>query len=219
MSSDNDSRNDADRRHKPKQLRGVETRNSILEAAMVIFAERGYEQTTTHQIAGHAGISVGTIYRYFSDKENILKEIYLQEVLGLRKRILDGFNVVEIVTKDVRELVREALRMAFRIYSECPALWRVLIEQSRKIPEMVELRRGQEVELYQTVQQILKATPRVRLPDIEAGAYLISLFLQSLIEDYILYERDHVEFDDERIIEVAVDFILKYVLSASPQPA
>jgi AcrR family transcriptional regulator len=202
-----------EKRRTPKQLRGVETRNSILEAAISLFSERGYQQTTTHQIAKQAGVSVGALYRYFSDKEDILKELYRQEVTAMRNRILEGFSVVDVVTKDARDLVRTALHLAFSIYSERPALWRVLLEQSRRIPELAAIRRSQELELYQTVQQILRSVPNVRLADIEASAYMISLFLESFILDYILYRRDHVEFGDERIIDVAVDFIMHYVLN------
>jgi len=199
-------------RRVPRQSRGVETRNSILEAAKALFAERGYEGTTTHQIARRAGTSVGALYRYFSGKEAILKEIYRLEVSGLRTRILEGFSVVDVVTKEASELVRTAMRLAFSIYAERPALWRVLLEQSRKVPDLVEIRRSQEAELHETVRQILSSAPNVRLPDIEAGAYLISVFLESLILDYILYRRDHLAFGDDRVIDVAVDFIMHYVL-------
>jgi len=195
----------------PRQSRGVETRNSILEAAMALLAERGYEGTTTHQIARRAGTSVGALYRYFSGKEAILQEIYRMEVSGLRTRILEGFSVVDVVTKDASELVRTAMRLAFSTYAERPALWRVLLEQSRKVPELAEIRQSQEAELYQTVQQILSSAPNVRLPDVEAGAYLISVFLESLILDYILYRRDRLAFGDDRVIDVAVDFIMHYV--------
>lgn len=213
MNEDPKGSENGEKRRKPKQLRGVETRKSILEAAMALFAERGYQQATTHQIARQAGVSVGALYRYFSDKEDILKEIYKQEVTALRTRILEGFSVVDVVTKDARELVRTAIGLAFSIYSERPALWRVLLEQSRRIPELAAIRRRQEIELYQTVQQILRSVPNVRLADIEASAYMISLFLESFILDYILYRREHVELGDERIINVSVDFIMHYVLN------
>ncbi len=211
MVSEKNNNNDADQRHKPKQMRGVETRNSILESAIILFSQRGYDQTTTHQIAAHAGISVGAVYRYFSDKEAIVKEIYQMEVSELRQRLLEGFNVVDIVTKDIRGLAREAMRTAFKVYEERPDLWRVLMEQSRKIPDLAEIRRDQEVELYRTVQQILAATPKIRMPDIEVGAYLITLFFDSLIIDFVLYRRGKVDFSDERVIDEALAFITNYV--------
>jgi len=214
-----DDRKERGKRSSPKQARGIETRAAILDAAAKLFAAQGYEQTTTHQVAGAAGISVGALYRYFTDKEAILGEIYESEVKGLRARILDGFSVVDVVTKDARDLVRDALERAFAIYAERPALWRVLVEQSRKVPELSRIRRRQEDELYATVQQILSSTPRVRLPDVEASAYLVSLFLENLIVDHVLYRREHARVADERIIGVAVDFIMHYLLDRQPAAA
>ena len=203
----------SDLRRQPKQVRGVETRKSIIEAAEKLFAERGYESTTTHQIAAEAGVSVGALYRYFADKEAILKEIYRLEISGMRERILRDFSIVDIIGKDVRALVRAALVLAFEIYSERPGIRRVLSEQTRRIPDLVELRRSQEAELHQAVRQLITAFPGVRLPDREVGAYLLSLFMESFIEDSVLYRTSSPEFDDERLIDNAVEFIVRYLFT------
>lgn len=215
MSDKNEPSGGSGSRHQPKQSRSQETWNSILEAAVTLFSEKGYEQTTTHQIAGQAGVSVGALYRYFSDKRAILKELYGQEITGLRTRLLEEFSLADLVGQDVRQLVRKTMTLAFRIYSERPGLRRVLGEQSRKIPELAELRRNQEAEVNRAVLQILSTAPGVRLPDPEVSAYLVSLFIESLIDDHVLYGRGHVRFEGSRVIEAATDFIMRYVLVRS----
>jgi AcrR family transcriptional regulator len=47
-------------------------RSQILDAAVICFAKRGFHQTSMHDIAGEAGISVGLIYRYFENKEAVI---------------------------------------------------------------------------------------------------------------------------------------------------
>ncbi|MCP4753603.1 MAG: TetR/AcrR family transcriptional regulator [Proteobacteria bacterium] len=59
----------------PKQLRSQKTRSRILKAARNLFAQRGYYQVNSNQIAAEAGVSVGTFYTYFKDKKEILLEI------------------------------------------------------------------------------------------------------------------------------------------------
>lgn len=199
-------------RRQPKQNRSVETFNAILEAAGKLFAEQGYEETTTHQIAASAGVSVGALYRYFDGKQAILKEVYTREISGLRRRILEGFSIADIIGQDVKGLVRKTMALAFRVYGERPGLRRVLTEQSRKIPELGDLRRAQEAEVHRAVQQILSSAPGVRVPDREVGSYLVSLFMESLIDDYLLYRRQQTDFGDERVIEAASDFIMSYLL-------
>jgi AcrR family transcriptional regulator len=50
----------------------IDRRQQILEAAMVSFAKRGFHQTSMHDISAEAGISVGLIYRYFKNKEEVI---------------------------------------------------------------------------------------------------------------------------------------------------
>src|ERR1044071_1832364 len=47
-------------------------RRQILEAAIVCFAQDGFHQTSMHDISAEAGISVGLIYRYFKNKDEVI---------------------------------------------------------------------------------------------------------------------------------------------------
>ncbi len=57
----------------PKQPRGQKRVDLILDTAAELFAEVGYETATTNAIAERAGISIGSLYRYYPDKAAILK--------------------------------------------------------------------------------------------------------------------------------------------------
>jgi AcrR family transcriptional regulator len=52
-----------------------ERRRSILDTALRLFANKGYESTSISQIAKEAGISKGLIYTYFDSKETLLKSL------------------------------------------------------------------------------------------------------------------------------------------------
>lgn len=58
---------------KPQQQRSKATVDAIIEAAFICVAERGIAGTTTRHIADVAGISVGSLYEYFSNKEEIFQ--------------------------------------------------------------------------------------------------------------------------------------------------
>lgn len=59
-----------------KTARGEETRAKILEAALALFRERGYDETTMRDVAKRAGVSLGNAYYYFASKENLLQGYY-----------------------------------------------------------------------------------------------------------------------------------------------
>ncbi|MFM2311679.1 MAG: hypothetical protein RLZZ04_955 [Cyanobacteriota bacterium] len=52
-----------------------DTRTKILQAALQLFAKRGYEATTTKDLAKSAGVAEGTLFRHFSNKKAILIEV------------------------------------------------------------------------------------------------------------------------------------------------
>ena len=59
-----------------KTSKGDQTRALILETALEIFQERGYEQTTMRAIAQKAGLSLGNAYYYFRSKEYLIQAFY-----------------------------------------------------------------------------------------------------------------------------------------------
>jgi AcrR family transcriptional regulator len=52
------------------------TRQKIVESALKLFAERGFDQTTMRLIAEEAGVSVGNTYYYFTSKEDLIQAYY-----------------------------------------------------------------------------------------------------------------------------------------------
>jgi AcrR family transcriptional regulator len=56
----------------------TETRTRILKSALKLFARKGYDGTTTRELAEHAGVAEGTLFRHFANKKAILVEIATQ---------------------------------------------------------------------------------------------------------------------------------------------
>ena len=59
------------KRRNPKQARAQATVDAILEATFHILETDGLAQLTTNGIAERAGVSIGTLYQYFSDRDEI----------------------------------------------------------------------------------------------------------------------------------------------------
>src|SRR6267154_2884607 len=60
----------------PQRASSEETRRQILDTALTLFRERGFEDTTMRDIAGRAGLSLGAAYYYFNSKEAIVGAYY-----------------------------------------------------------------------------------------------------------------------------------------------
>jgi AcrR family transcriptional regulator len=66
----------------PTTDRARRTRDRVLAAALELFNERGSGSVTTNHVAAQAGISPGNLYYWFSDKDEIFRELYAQFVAG-----------------------------------------------------------------------------------------------------------------------------------------
>ena len=64
----------------PQQDRSRVTVQAILEATTHILTEEGYEKANTNRIAERAGVSIGSLYQYFPNKESLLTALIEQHV-------------------------------------------------------------------------------------------------------------------------------------------
>jgi AcrR family transcriptional regulator len=89
-----------------------ERRKSILDVALKLFANKGYESTSIAQIAKEAGISKGLIYTYFESKEALLKSL----VLDL-SAIEEGFWN-DIQDEDPQKMLQNIFEVYFKMLVE-----------------------------------------------------------------------------------------------------
>lgn len=61
-----------DPRRKPRQSRSRATVDAILQATAQVLVRDGYQKATTNRIAERAGVSVGTLYQYFPNKDALV---------------------------------------------------------------------------------------------------------------------------------------------------
>jgi len=67
-------------KNKGKQPRSKQTIKTILNAAAQVLIDQGYGRATTNKIAEKSGYSVGTLYQYFDDKEDVYRELVADEL-------------------------------------------------------------------------------------------------------------------------------------------
>lgn len=78
-----------------RQRRKASRPGELLEAALELFVERGYSSTKTEDVAARAGVSKGTLYRYFSTKEELFKAVVrhnLSVTLQAGEDLVDTFR-------------------------------------------------------------------------------------------------------------------------------
>lgn len=99
-----------------------ETRRRLLESGVALFAERGLNGVTTHDIAHAAGVAAGTFYLHFPDKSALFHEIAADTESRLREHI----EQATAYAADLRGSVRAMVEALFDFASENRDLIRIL---------------------------------------------------------------------------------------------
>jgi AcrR family transcriptional regulator len=111
-------------RRVPKQARSRDRYDAILNAATNLFSEKGFERTTTNEIASRAEVSIGSLYQYFQNKEDVVRAIMDRHIETVRG-VTDDFMSRDVQDLPVPEAVDQLLEPYIRFHTESAAFSRL----------------------------------------------------------------------------------------------
>lgn len=82
-----------------------ETRTRILDAALEVFRERGFERATMREIASSAGVAVGAAYYYFDSKDAIVLAFYARAQTEMAAQIEDALDHAKTLESRLRTVI------------------------------------------------------------------------------------------------------------------
>jgi AcrR family transcriptional regulator len=98
----------------PTQERSRQTVEALIEATARIVAELGWMQTTTNHIAERAGVSVGSLYQYFENREALFTALIEREIGVITARLDD--QIPFLLKADAPTAIRASLEVAFAYF-------------------------------------------------------------------------------------------------------
>jgi AcrR family transcriptional regulator len=98
------------------------TRERILEVAQELFAAKGFEATTTRDIAHEAEIGVGTLFNYFASKEVIVASLVADAVAGAHRRFAADKAKADSLQEELFAFIAAGLRKLRPLRKNLPAV-------------------------------------------------------------------------------------------------
>jgi TetR/AcrR family transcriptional regulator, fatty acid metabolism regulator protein len=117
--------------------RQADRRRQILEAAVKVFAQKGFHAARVGDVAKEAGVAYGLVYHYFDSKEQLLEAIFRGTWTDMLARVQE----VEASGVSAEEAVRQVTALLLRTWRRDPDLVRVLVREvtrSQHLQEEVE---------------------------------------------------------------------------------
>ncbi|MFQ5416212.1 MAG: TetR/AcrR family transcriptional regulator [Myxococcota bacterium] len=175
----------------PQQARSRRTRARILEAAVLVFEECGYEESTTAEIARRAQVAVGSVYGYFPDKRAILLEILQETFARSEMEIIDALSPELWLEGDMRQKVRALVDTAIRSRRLRPGIGRIVWERFFRDPLVKDAVEAIERKAVEAIERLLHATAErgiTRVRDIPSTAFVIHTSVEWIASRVVLGE-------------------------------
>jgi len=128
-----------------------EKRRIILDAAVRVFARKGFHTSRVGDIAEEAGVAHGLLYHYFSSKDEVLETIFRENWAILLERI----DAVEQSDEPAREQLRHVAAIVLRTWRHQPDVVRVLVREIARTPELQQ-KIGEFVKPIQAIERIIE---------------------------------------------------------------
>ena len=128
-----------------------EKRRVILDAAVRVFARKGFHTSRVGDIAEEAGVAHGLLYHYFSSKDEVLETIFRENWAILLERI----DAVEQSDEPAREQLRHVAAIVLRTWRHQPDVVRVLVREIARTPELQQ-KIGEFVKPIQAIERIIE---------------------------------------------------------------
>lgn len=119
-------------RKKPQQERSRQMVEALIEATAKVIAQRGLDGTTTPMIAEAAGVSVGSLYQYFTDKEALIAAL-LEKLVGDLTRLLDT-QAGQAAKTNLRDTTRNAINLTLTFMYSNEGLYLELARNWHRLP-------------------------------------------------------------------------------------
>jgi AcrR family transcriptional regulator len=186
------------------------TRSCIIEAAIEVFAEKGYARTTVDDIAERAGSTRATFYLHFKAKSDVLSELMIRSERHFYK-VYQGLS--PIAQRPTRAGVRIWLAMAMTEWKAVADLSRPVLEAASIEPEIGEIltarNDGQIMELAQALRD---GAPALSAADAEVYA---SILLAPLTYYFQLFLRRR-SFNERRVLDAMASAWMAVMADISP---
>jgi len=170
-------------RRAPLTKRGEQTFNKILDASRKLLEEKGYSKFTTNHAAREAGVSIGTLYQYFPNKEVLLcalTERWYQSLNEEFDRSLSDPNLQDDIYSAIRAVYVNTLNQQYAHY----IAYEEVDKAAAHIPELTKLKDEHTQQFSLRLRKLFEkfgyCNEAKKLEDLSAFLYQVAVMMLRL---------------------------------------
>lgn len=193
------------------------TVDSIVDAAIQIFEQYGYAGGTTARIAERCGISIGSLYQYFPNKDAILVAVALRHIAEGEAVLAQLLNASDQRAVSLAALLRGWVEAMIALHARHPHLHRMLFEQVALPPVVWDAVTALERNAVQGIAALFAARADVGVADPVLAAHLVVELVEAATHRMVLHPP--ATYPRERCAEELVHLLAAYLTAGSDSGA
>ena len=196
----------------PKQSRSRVTVEAILAATTHILVEEGYDKANTNRIAEHAGISIGSLYQYFPNKESLMTALMDQHAQEMAELV--GTKLDRLFDSPLEIAIPELITAVVAAHAINPRLHQVLSEEIPRSERSPQMHKADERVTTLIRAYLERWRDQIQPQNIDLTVFILSRTVDSLCHAAVI-EHPHLVCDSQ--FEQEVSNLLLAYLTKSPE--
>lgn len=180
-------------------------KDRIFQSALKLFTTRGFHDTPTSEIAKEAGVATGTLFHYFSTKEELINELYLECKSTLVERVMKGVDTTWDLPVRMKKMYFNSILWGVENYDKFSFL-----QQFDYSPNISELTREEGYNRIKSINCVFDEARNAELIRNDHREWLMELvyaFIISVVNQ--LMKNRPGEEEQNEILEVSYSILMK----------
>ncbi|MEW5740210.1 MAG: TetR/AcrR family transcriptional regulator [Myxococcota bacterium] len=209
-------------RKRPSQGRSRATVEAIVQATARVLLKDGYEACTTNRVAEAAGVSIGSVYQYFPNKESLVVAVMERHLGQMQEALVRRLG--EMADADLPTVVRGMVGGMLEMHRIQPKLHRVLLEQVPRIGAMKRLHELNDQYEPMVAAWLEAHQGELDLPSPSVAAYVMIAAVEGVVSRVMVEKPSWVELGllEQQLTRLLLGYLAPHLappLKQAPTPA
>jgi len=189
---------------------------TLLDATARVLRREGYDRASTNRIAAVAGVSVGSLYQYFPNKEALVAALVARHNREILHLLRDALK--EVAGLDLASAMRELVKAAVDAHLVDPALHRIFAEQVPRMGQLAKIEALQR-ETFLLVRGYLEERRKeIAVSDLESATFISVTTVEALTHEFVIHKPDALDRDRDGFIDEVTRLLMGYLTPGRAAP-
>lgn len=182
---------------------------TLLDATARVLAREGYDRASTNRIAATAGVSVGSLYQYFPNKEALVAALVARHNREMLQLLQDALK--EVASFDLATAIRELVRAALDAHLVDSTLHRIFAEQVPRMGQLAKIEALQQETFLMVRSYLEERREEISVRDLDSATSICVTTVEALTHEFVINRPHTLDSDRDRFIDEVTRLIVGYL--------